>query len=207
MTPAQLIAYYVTLLIMQYAVKPKAQATISTLVDAIVANGIISQVQEGFDIDTAVGAQLDILGEYVNAQRTIYGLDVSKTYFQVRYAADPPPPTETQNGFAPYTAPDTPWFWLRPSDLDSPVEVLTDGQMRQLIAYLAAVESLDFTVENIDDLFETFFGSYVTWTDNMDMTMTVTHSNSTDPGTLFEIVKYIKALPRPAGVALTVVET
>lgn len=205
MTPTQLIAYYVALLILQYNTKPKAQATIAALVDAEIANLVITQVADAFTVSTAVGVQLDTLAKYVGASRTIYGLNTSKTYFQFRYAADPPPPGEIQNGFATVASPNTPWFWIQPSDIDFPIEILNDGLLRQLIEYLAAAESLDQTVEAIDQLFLEFFGQYVTWTDNMDMTMTVTHDQTHDPSTLFQIVNYIRALPRPAGVALSVV--
>lgn len=206
MTPAQLIAYYVNLLIMQYNIKPKARATVSTLVQAAVANLIIQQVENAFNITTAVGVQLDILAKYVGAQRTIYGLDITKQYFQFRFAADAPPPTTTWNGFADVANPITSWFFLTVRDFDANVDVLTDGQLSSLIQYLASLESMDFTVEATDNLFLQYFGTYVTWVDNMDMTMTITHNNTSDPNTLFEIVKFLNAFPRPAGVALTIVE-
>jgi len=84
--------------------------------------------------------------------------------------------------------------------------MLSDGQLRTLIQYLAALESMNFTIENTDNLFLEFFGTYVTWVDGMDMTMTITHSQTTDPNTLFATVKFLGAFPRPAGVALSIVE-
>ncbi len=206
MTFDQLIAVYVSLLIMQYNLKPKAQATISTLVSAAVAKLIYQQVENAFDITTAVGAQLDILAKYVGAQRIIYGLSITKVYFQFRYAADLPPPATSFNGMADVSNPITSWFFLTVRDFDASVITLTDGQLSTLIQYLADVESLDFTVQNVDDIFVKFFGTYVTWVDNFNMTMTVTHDQTNDPNTLFETVKFLGALPRPAGVSLSVVE-
>ena len=61
-------SYYSNLLIMQYHNKPKAKATIEATV-GLLPDGLIMDVINGFDIETAVGKQLDILGEYVGVDR------------------------------------------------------------------------------------------------------------------------------------------
>ena len=61
-------SYYSNLLIMQYHSKPKAKATIEESV-ALLPDDIILDVINGFDIETAVGKQLDVLGEYVGVDR------------------------------------------------------------------------------------------------------------------------------------------
>lgn len=61
-------SYYSNLLIMQYHGKPKAKATIEKSV-ALLPDDIILDVINGFNIETAVGKQLDILGEYVGVDR------------------------------------------------------------------------------------------------------------------------------------------
>lgn len=61
-------SYYSNLLIMQYHNKPKAKATIETTV-GLLPDDLIMEVINGFDIETAVGKQLDILGEYVGVDR------------------------------------------------------------------------------------------------------------------------------------------
>lgn len=65
-----LIAYYKNLLIKQYHELPNAQDTIGSLVEEMLSNLVWTQVQDAFDIDTAVGVQLDILGKYIGATRT-----------------------------------------------------------------------------------------------------------------------------------------
>lgn len=60
--------YYSNLLILEYHNKPKAKATIEAVVDTVPAD-LIQSVSEGFNIDTAVGKQLDILGEYIGTDR------------------------------------------------------------------------------------------------------------------------------------------
>ena len=61
-------SYYSNLLIMQYNGKPKAKATIEACV-ALLPDDLLLEVLHGFDIETAVGKQLDILGEYVGVDR------------------------------------------------------------------------------------------------------------------------------------------
>lgn len=67
------IDYYVNLLIMQYHNKPKAQNTIFALVEPVVMNLLPQQVMNGYDIGTASGVQLDVLGEYTGVTRTGVG--------------------------------------------------------------------------------------------------------------------------------------
>jgi hypothetical protein len=69
MTDQEIINYYANLLIMQYAGLPKAYATIQTLVSGLIANQIFTSVSNGFNIDTAVGVQLDLIGKLNGASR------------------------------------------------------------------------------------------------------------------------------------------
>ena len=61
-------SYYSNLLILQYHNKPKAKATIEASV-GLLPDELIINVINGFDIETAIGAQLDILGEYIGVDR------------------------------------------------------------------------------------------------------------------------------------------
>lgn len=61
-------SYYSNLLIMQYNGKPKAKATIEACV-ALLPDDLLLEMLHGFDIETAVGKQLDVLGEYVGVNR------------------------------------------------------------------------------------------------------------------------------------------
>lgn len=60
--------YYSNLLILQYHNKPKAKATIEAVVN-LLPDELIQEVTNGFDLETAVGKQLDILGEYIGTDR------------------------------------------------------------------------------------------------------------------------------------------
>lgn len=60
--------YYANLLIMQYHNKRKAQETIKASTKAI-PDTLIQDIINGYDIETAVGAQQDLLGEYLGVDR------------------------------------------------------------------------------------------------------------------------------------------
>lgn len=72
MSTQDLIIYYANLLILQYIGKPRAYATIQALVQPAIMDQLPIAVQNAFDIDTAVGVQLDVLGKYVGISRNAY---------------------------------------------------------------------------------------------------------------------------------------
>jgi hypothetical protein len=69
MTEEELIFYYRSLLIIQYNDKPKAIATIEALAEVGIMNLLPLDLYSAFDLDTAVGDQLDIIGKYVGVSR------------------------------------------------------------------------------------------------------------------------------------------
>lgn len=202
MTTQELVAFYVNLLIIQYKILPNATGTIQALATEVVADQIYSQVMNGFNLDTAIGKQLEVIASYVGAPRAIFAYDPSIPYFALTDYADTP---ASDVGFADYSdvaAPVDDWIQY---DTSETTYVLTDGQLRSLIKYLIAVHASDTTLASIDLILQTFFGSYATLADNQDMTITYTHQ-STDPSLLFGIVKQLNALPHPAGVQVIVTE-
>lgn len=72
MTNQEIIDYYANLLILQYKQKPKAYATIQALVQNVIMDQLPIAVQDAFDIDTAEGVQLDVLGKYAGVVRSAY---------------------------------------------------------------------------------------------------------------------------------------
>ena len=64
-----MIEYYKNLLIMQYRDKPKALETIGLMTSIILQDNILLKVLSGFDPETAVGKQLDILGKWIGIDR------------------------------------------------------------------------------------------------------------------------------------------
>jgi hypothetical protein len=80
-TPDEIVEYYTALLIAQYYNKPKAIGTVDAFVRELVADNIYTQVRDGFDLDTAVGNQLDFIGKLRGTSRYYFTLDLLKTYW------------------------------------------------------------------------------------------------------------------------------
>lgn len=82
----KLVAYYVNLLIIQYHNKPKAKATIKAFVSQLLQLYLLlKQIEIAYGIDTAVGAQLDIVGKYFGVSRNYFKLKFQYKYFSFQY--------------------------------------------------------------------------------------------------------------------------
>lgn len=64
--------YYADLLIIQYHGKPKARSMIEAIIDQYLMNQLPQKLEEAFDLETAVGKQLDILGKRLGVTRNVY---------------------------------------------------------------------------------------------------------------------------------------
>lgn len=202
-TAEELVTYYQNLLIIQYKRSVKAFQNIGVLSEQVVADLLYLQVQNAFDLNTAIGAQLDILGAYVGARRFLANFSSTNTFMAFPFYADAGAGIVV--GFSQYADVNPPvGYWRLYSTVDTSL-VLTDGQLSDLIKYLIAVHASDMSNSSIDEILVEFFGSYVTLTDGEDMTLTYTHDATNDPFQLFEIINFMNALPSPAGVTINVV--
>ena len=208
MNTSDLINFYCQLLAIQFRNLPLASSTVAAYATEIVADQIFVQTQNAYNLfaangyQAAVGVQLDTLAGYVGAPRTIYNYDPSIPYFALySYVTTPP----SNVGFASYTDVTDPVdSWLSYSTSETSY-VLTDGQLQLLIAYLIAVHASPHTLSSIDNILQTFFGSYCILIDNEDMSVVYQHSVS-DPNFLFGIIAELGFLPAPAGVSVSVTE-
>lgn len=64
--------YYADLLIMQYRSKPKARADIMFIAGFRSGDDIILDVQNAFNLDDAIGVQLNVIGKYAGVLRAAY---------------------------------------------------------------------------------------------------------------------------------------
>lgn len=211
MTDADLVATYVALLPIQWSgpATPDAQDTIALLAETAIASQIVGQVLGGFALTSiygqtvAVGAQLDFLGQFVGARRSLPNFVLSGTYFSFQDTTAPHYPGAGGFGDVTLGTPPTD-LWLSTTQLPGPPYVLTDPQMVELIQYLAAVNHADFTVQVIDEILFEFFGDLVTVEETGSMQLTYAQDPS-DTGPLFDIINYLRAFPHPAGVEIIVV--
>lgn len=198
-TPQELTNYYKALLIVQYANKSRALGTVDAFVSELIASNITLLVQDGFDLNTAIGAQLDLLATYRNASRIVYGFDPSRSYLALPQYGDVG--IGTKPGLITYADnPDSVVFLLNYQLAQQAVYFLTDDELRALIKFNALVQKSDLTVGDIDDILFATFGAGVELADNLDMSIEYTGDGSP----LFSILDQINGLPKPAAVALTV---
>lgn len=71
-TDAEILKHYTDLLILQYREKPKAKGHIEAHIEPIIMGQLPDEVQNAYNIDTAVGVQLDIVGIYAGVVRLSY---------------------------------------------------------------------------------------------------------------------------------------
>lgn len=202
MTTEELINYYVGLLILQFASLGNATQTVDAVIRIFLQDQIVSKVNEAFNLATALGIQLNMLGTYRGVTRQVFGVLPGNYWSAVPYA-DPNP--DSYFGLALYADPNPTWKTLEYNDLNSFGYTLTDDQMRRLIKFKAALSTSPQTLGAIDDILYQFFGTNVNLVDNQDMSITYEH-NIADTDSLFGVVVLADALPHPAGVSFSVVE-
>lgn len=99
-TIRELADYYVERLIAQYRTLPKARDTVAIVVKQALADDLATQVQNAFDVDSAVGAQLDVIGKYVGVPRNI-GAPNSQGFFGLWSYGSTLDPTLFQSAWEP----------------------------------------------------------------------------------------------------------
>lgn len=197
-----LIEYYANLLILQYRKKERAPATIRALIKTIMLFDLIKQIENGYNIDDAVGVQLDILAKYVGAERVATGVDFSREFFGfVDY--NEPAPYVSVTGLIKYDSITIPDAQILEYDTDQQSAFsLNDPELRVLIKLKIAQNNSNHSTGEIDDILNMFFPGQVIFTDNKDMT--VSYIFESGLGRLIEVAVSERALPKPAAVGLVI---
>lgn len=195
-----IIEYYSNLLIIQYNQKPKAKATIEAFVNELLASGILFDIRDAFNIETAVGVQLDILGKYVDLDRFYQGQTLEGYFSFIEYDEVVSPPAD-RIGFTDYTDYETKdGDWLIYSDVLSEDLELNDEDFRFLIKLRIIQNHSNHSHKSIDDNIFAFFGSDVRADSagNMLMYYFVPRNKSA----IISVALQKEILPKPMGVGL-----
>jgi len=193
------LSYYAGLLILQYRTKTKAQETIKLLANQSFSDGFVFDEMVCFDLDTAIGAQLDILGRIVGVPRTIYTFDPTQQFFNFTdYNGDP----AIVHGFGDYT--DNPfdpgnWQFYNYDLFDATSVQLVDDDMRKLIKMKIELNNNRSTFAFINSLIFRYLNPDVTVVDNKNMHLM--YSIKSTFGTLARAALFLNMLPVPAGVS------
>lgn len=200
---AELIEYYVNLLIIQYHDKPKARGHITALIKAMMIYDVAIQVRDGFDIDTAVGPQLDILGLYLGSDRIVTGTTFTREYFGYAEYGDTTP--FDFNSFTTYaaTAPDVQYRSYKESRQS--LYALNDAEYRIILKLLIIKNNGIPSGLIIDEIMAILFGDTVIFTDRQNMTISYIFSETNKR--LAQIAESEDLLPRPSAVGMSVAFT
>lgn len=190
--------YYVRRLIVQYSDRPRAQGLIALFAKQMLADGFPIALLHSYDLETAVGPQLDVIGKYVGILRAI-GIPTLPHFFSFRdYNSGNP---QGLYGFALYdgSSPADGAFYdynqsLIPTNL-------TDTEYRFMIKLKILLNHFDGTLSYIQRYIALFLAGLVSVTDNQDMTLTYT----VHAGVPVSEALLAAYLPKPMGVGINVV--
>jgi len=194
------VSYYKDRLILQYRGLPKATQTIAILCKQAVCDYLTQSLQVAFDVNTAVGVQLDIIGKYVGISRLQGTSSTVNTYGFERY----PGHTGNPHGLQRYAGGvNTGIIWMRYGYLNTNPFALSDDAYRILIQLKIILNSSDNTLYSIQKLLNQFFPGTITVVDNTNMTLTYYIAPDISQTVPISIIEQF--LPKPMGVGINFV--
>lgn len=191
------IEYYKDLLLYQYINLPKARETIGLLVKQALIDLLPIAMRDAFDIETAVGAQLDILGEYIGFDRTI-DIEVVRDYFTFDSpSAHPTLPV----GFIDYNTTITQnYYTYSYYEGGTTASDLSDEEYRFLLKLKILTNKSDASLADIQAIIYAIFGTDLILIDNKDMTFAYYVK---EPMRYLATIAYRAGLlPKPMGVGI-----
>ena len=170
--------------------KPKFLAMLTTLAGALVdAQVFMASVADSFDLDTAIGSQLDKIGEWIGISRRV-AVGIPGVYFT-------------------WGDPDLGWgrgVWKDPADPGTTLNVLPDDVFKTLLRAKIAANKWDGTIPGIYAIWDTVFeseGTKVIVQDNQDMTMIVGIADKALSALMQALLSQGYLPLKPAGVGVT----
>lgn len=150
---------YLALITSEHSDKPKFEATVGATVAPLARlQEVLGSLIQEFDIDSAVGVQLDIIGQWVGRPRRIDAPLVGAYFTWDDLASD-----GWDSG-----------IWKGPFDPDSGLVDLPDDSYRVLLKAKIAANSWDGTIPGAYEIWATIFtNSHLIIQDNQDMSMVV----------------------------------
>ena len=195
--------YYSNLLIIQYNGKRKATLTIKLIVDLLCVNMLLLQIRDGFDWETALDAQLEIIGKWVGLDRFYNG---QFFYFHpwfslVGWSTEP---DNLQGGFSTFqTFDEGGGGFLTYEDIQPTQNRLSTDAFRIMIGLKIIKNSISATCKNIDEAIWNYFNGrvYTVWQPDE-----VIYYYPSDLSEVMQVANYKKVLPCPTGVRIVLRE-
>lgn len=195
------VQYYKDLMLYQHQVQPKATATIALLVRQAICDLLPLAVQNAFDIETAEGAQLDILGKYIGLSRKV-AVELDRPYY--RYAlSESYDPMAPVIGFIDSASSEinAGSVWYKTTYAGESFYTMTDYQYRTMLKLKIVLNNSDNTLKSIDDTLFSFFGTDLVLWDMKDMTL----SYAVNPAaqSAITLAYQLGLIPKPQGVGIS----
>ncbi|WP_321853109.1 DUF2612 domain-containing protein [Burkholderia cenocepacia] len=186
---------YTALITSEHSDKPRFMATIAALVQPVVDQmNVLESMPSKFDLDNAVGVQLDDVGLWVGVSRKIR-TPLTGIYFSFDIAG---------LGFDQGT-------WKGPFDPDTGLTVLDDDTYRLVIRAKIGANHWDGTLEQSAAILNSIFDTdtHVFIEDHQDMSMTIGIAGKVPPATFLALLSggYIPLKPEGVRVNYTIVTT
>lgn len=179
------ITDYTNLIIEQHADKPNflaaVSATLQPFVDSL--NAIQNLVATKFDLDTATGAQLDVLGQWIGLPRSLR-LPIQGVFF----AFDIPGLGFDQG------------VWSSPLNPSDGIITMDDGSYRLMLKARVAMNTWDGSLGDANAKLSAIFGTAISLRDNFDMSETFLISGNTLSQLFLSLVQQGYIQMRPATV-------
>lgn len=200
MTLDELTTYYAGLLAYLYRNQSNAVRQMRLFTKQAVGDLLAAQLQTCFEVDTAVGAQLDIIGKYVGVARNIGDvIPSSQEYFGFELYQGGGNP----RGFGDYTDSfvNAGYIFYLYQFSNGVPSLLPDNQYRIIIKLKIITNTNDGTLATIQDALLTFLNGTVTVVDAQDMNLVYVIQDF-PPISLAVLRRY---LPRPMTLGLSLV--
>lgn len=192
------IEYYKELLLYQYINAEKARATIGLLVSQALVDLLPIEINKAFDLETATGPQLDILGEYIGFDRVVTTAP-TRTYF----AFDDQENEGTNlTGLTNYESSENlNTFFYSYVDSLGTQSSLNDDEYRILLKLKSYANRSNGTAQEINDALYAIFGLNIIMIDQLDMS--IIYSCTSQYSSLAQIAMDEGFLPKPMGVQIS----
>ena len=185
--------YYANLLILQYRNKHNARETVKLGASIYLADGLVFELNDILNIDTAVGAQLDLIGQILGCSRNIYGLNLDKNYFSFE--------KEDALGYSDKTALSQ-GYWKTYRNSIGSAYALPDDDYRYLLKFKAAYNLRRGSWGELDEIYHTFFGDELIMENNKDLS--VTYYKSDAISTALNVAIFLGYIQPPMGIKYSI---
>lgn len=184
------VSQYTSLITSQHADKPNFMAMVAAVCGAAVdQQNFLLSMPDAFDLDNAVGPQLDTVGEWVGISRDV-NVPITNVYFSWDVSG-----VGWDQG-----------IWMGPGDPTTGVTQLDDGTYLQIIQAKIGANNWQGSLGTVIPLLNAIFGdsdTYCKITDNSNLTYTL-HVLGPQPSALFQALLTGGYIPlKPTGVDVT----